>query len=96
VLELGEQRESLHRGIGDFILAEAEKGKKLYAVITVGEGAAFIAEQVKAHSDMLVETCAGTEEAAQLVRQLARPGDWILVKGSRGMHMDEVVEKVVM
>ena len=45
---------------------------------------------------MLVETCAGTEEAAQLVRQLARPGDWILVKGSLGMHMDEVVEKVVM
>lgn len=96
VLELGAQRESLHRGIGDFILAEAAKGKKLYAVITVGEGAAFIAEQVKARSDILVETCAGTEEAAELVKQLVQPGDWILVKGSRGMHMDEVVKKVVM
>lgn len=96
VLELGEQREELHRGIGTFILKEAAEGKKLSYVVTVGEGAGFIAEQVREHSDIPTEKCASTEEAAAWIREMARPGDWILVKGSRGMHMDEVVEKVVM
>lgn len=96
VLELGEQMETLHRGIGDFILTEAAKGKRLSSVITVGEGAGFIARQVAEHSDIPVHMCADNDEAAALVRELAQPGDWILVKGSRGMHMDEVVKKVVM
>ena len=92
VLELGERMEKEHRGIGDFILAEAAKGKKLSYVVTVGEGAAYIAEQVEAHSDIPVHACADTKEAAEFVKLLAQPGDWILVKGSRGMHMDEVVK----
>lgn len=92
VLELGDRTEKEHRGIGDFILAEAVKGKKLSYVVTVGEGAAYIAAQVEAHSDIPVQVCAGTKEAAEFVKLLAQPGDWILVKGSRGMHMDEVVK----
>ncbi len=96
VLELGEQREELHRGIGTFILKEAAEGKKLSCLVTVGEGAGFIAEQVREHSDIRTKKCASTREAAAYIRQEAQPGDWILVKGSRGMHMDEVVEKVVM
>lgn len=92
VLELGERMEKEHRGIGDFILAEAAKGRKLSYVVTVGEGAAYIAGQVEAHSDIPVHVCVGTKEAAEFVKLLARPGDWILVKGSRGMHMDEVVK----
>lgn len=96
VLELGEQNESLHRGIGDYIIQEAEKGKKLSYVITVGEGAAFICRQVEKGSDIPTRICSSNEEAAEFVRQLAQPGDWVLVKGSRGMNMDEVVKRVVM
>lgn len=96
VLELGEKTEDLHRGIGDFILEEAAKGKKLSLVVTVGEGAAYIAEQIGAHPDIRTKRFADTEAAAAYVKQEAEPGDWILVKGSRGMHMDEVVKKVVM
>ena len=96
VLELGEQSEKLHRGIGDFILKEAESGKRLSYLITVGEGASYIGRQVQEHSDISVEFCRNNEEAARIVKQCAKPGDWILIKGSRGMHMDEVVEKVVM
>lgn len=96
VLELGDRTESLHRGIGDFILEEAAGNKTLSYVITVGEGAGYIAKQVEAHSDIPTRQFAHTEEAAEFVKQLAKPGDWILVKGSRGMHMDEVVKKVVM
>lgn len=96
VLELGEKTEELHRGIGRFILQEAQKGKRLSHVITVGKGAAHICNEVKEHSEIPTRICADNEEAAEYVRTIARPGDWILVKGSRGMHMDEVVEKVVM
>ncbi|MDO9122790.1 MAG: hypothetical protein Q7V12_00040, partial [Deltaproteobacteria bacterium] len=31
-------------------------------------------------------------EAASILREFAREGDWILVKGSRGMAMEKVVE----
>lgn len=96
VLELGEQMESLHRGIGDFIISEAEKGKKLFYVITVGEGAAYICRQVEAHSDINTKICADNAEAAEFLKHIVKAGDWVLVKGSRGMHMDEVVKKVVM
>lgn len=95
VLELGEQMESLHRGIGDFIVSEADKGKKLSYVITVGEGAAFICRQVERCSDIKTKICADNEEAAEFLKGIVKEGDWVLVKGSRGMHMDEVVKKVV-
>ncbi len=96
VLELGEQSEKLHRGIGKFIVEEAQKGKTLDLVITVGEGASFIAKQVEETSNIAVKICKDNEEAAAFVKKCAKEGDWILVKGSRGMHMDEVVQKVVM
>lgn len=96
VLELGDRTESLHRGIGDFILEESAGNKTLSYVITVGEGAGYIARQVEEHSDIPTKQFTHTDEAAEFVKQIAQPGDWILVKGSRGMHMDEVVEKVVM
>lgn len=96
VLELGERMEELHRGIGDFILEEAARGKVLSHVITVGDGAAYVAKQVEENSEIPVKICATTDEAAAFVKQTAAAGDWILVKGSRGMHMDEVVKKVVM
>ena len=96
VLELGEQSEKLHRGIGEFIVEEAQKGKTLDLVVTVGEGASFIAKQVEETSNITVKICKDNEEAAAIVKKCAKEGDWILVKGSRGMHMDEVVQKVVM
>lgn len=96
VLELGEQSEKLHRGIGEFIVKEAQKGKTLDLVVTVGEGASFIAKQVEETSNIAVKICKDNEEVAAFVKECAKEGDWILVKGSRGMHMDEVVQKVVM
>lgn len=96
VLELGAQAEALHRGIGDFIVSEAGKGKKLSCVITVGESARYISSQVEEKSDIKTKPCMDNDEAAEFLKQIVKPGDWVLVKGSRGMHMDEVVKKVVM
>lgn len=96
VLELGAQAEALHRGIGDFIVSEAGKGKKLSCVITVGESARYISSQVEEKSDIKTKPFMDNDEAAAFLKQIVKPGDWVLVKGSRGMHMDEVVKKVVM
>lgn len=92
VLELGEQKENLHRGIGDFIVQEAKKGKKLSCLITVGEGAGYIGRQVEENSDIRTKACRDNDEAVQFLKSIVKSGDWVLVKGSRGMHMDEVVK----
>jgi UDP-N-acetylmuramoyl-tripeptide--D-alanyl-D-alanine ligase len=39
-----------------------------------------------------VVACATHEEAAEAVRARWRPGDAVLVKGSRGAHMERVVK----
>lgn len=94
VLELGEKSKELHEGIGAFILQEAKKGRELSLLVTVGEMAAYISRYVSAHTDIPVVHCKNNEEAAGQVREHMTAGDWVLVKGSRGMHMDEVVERL--
>jgi len=32
------------------------------------------------------------EEGARLLRDFLKPGDWLLVKGSRSMHMETIIE----
>jgi UDP-N-acetylmuramyl pentapeptide synthase len=34
----------------------------------------------------------GKKEIAEKLGQYLRPGDWVLVKGSRSMGMEEIVE----
>ncbi len=94
VLELGEQSRKLHEGIGDFILQQEKKGKKLSLLVTVGEQARYISDYVAAGSDIPVYHCESNGQAAEYVRKRMAPGDWILVKGSRGMHTDEVVKQL--
>lgn len=94
VLELGERSHELHEGIGRFIVEEAEQGRKLSLLVTMGEESRAVHDHVAASSDIPVVHCRDQEEAAQAVRTRMTEGDWILVKGSRGMHMDEVVERL--
>lgn len=95
VLELGERSHSLHEGIGRYIVEECEAGRRLSFLITVGKEAAVIGAYVKKHSDIPVMCCETREQAVRKVEQSRQEGDWILVKGSRGMHMDEVVEQLI-
>lgn len=94
VLELGERSRELHEEMGAFILAEMEKGKKLSLLVTVGEMAEYISRYVANRTDIPVIHCRDNKAAAEAVRKHMTAGDWILVKGSRGMHMDEVVEQL--
>lgn len=94
VLELGERSRELHQGIGQYILEEKDRGRELSLLVTVGEEALAIHETVCAGSAIPAVHCRNNKEAAREVMARMTEGDWILVKGSRGMHMDEVVERL--
>ncbi len=88
MLELGAAAVSGHEEVGR-VVRETGVGR----LITVGDLGAVIAQAaVAAGMDpSLVTACASNQEAALLARQWLRPGDTVLVKGSRGMKMEEVV-----
>ena len=83
MLELGEQAEELHRQIGK---NTARCGVDI--LLTFGPLSKFI------HDTALVETKAHFENKSALTEYLMRTladGDIVLVKGSRGMKMEEVI-----
>lgn len=95
VLELGDQSKELHEEIASFIISEAGKGRKLSFLVTVGKETAAIYNKICQNSDIPAIHCEKNEEAVAAVRESMQTGDWILVKGSRGMHMDEVVDQLM-
>ncbi len=89
MLELGEFTVEAHRQLGkkvaelsiDLLLAMGEEAP-VVVESAIREGLAHErARVVESHS-----------EAASILRETAREGDWILVKGSRGMTMEKVVQ----
>ncbi len=92
MLELGERAAPLHRACG---VAAVEAG--FTRVVVVG-GAAVKSLAAGACAAGLpagsVTTCATSDAAADLVSDLARAGDLVLVKGSRGIRTDRVVDRL--
>lgn len=89
MLELGNFAVEAHRQLGkkvaelsiDFLLVMGEEAP-VVVESAVQEGLAYErARVIESHS-----------EAISLLRRIAREGDWVLVKGSRGMAMEKVVE----
>jgi len=94
MLELGHAAEFLHRQAGR---CAAESG--LDALIAVQGAARFMAEEA-VHAGMPPHTVHFFERsqsaaAGEFVRQLVQPGDAILFKGSRGVQIERVMEKVL-
>jgi UDP-N-acetylmuramoyl-tripeptide--D-alanyl-D-alanine ligase len=93
MLELGHASELLHGQAGRYA---AESG--LDALVAVQGAARFMAEEaVRAglppHSVHFFER--SDSAAGEFVRQLVEPGDAILFKGSRGVEIERVMEKVL-
>ncbi|MCR4425746.1 MAG: UDP-N-acetylmuramoyl-tripeptide--D-alanyl-D-alanine ligase [Firmicutes bacterium] len=88
MLELGGRAEAAHREVGRHVF-----GSHIDAIITVGDLAAIAARAaVDAGMDpRRAVVCATNREAALAVASMAEPGDVVLVKGSRGMRMEEIV-----
>jgi UDP-N-acetylmuramoyl-tripeptide--D-alanyl-D-alanine ligase len=90
MLELGEYEERGHRMVG---VRAAEVVDELVAV---GERARWIAEEARL-SGLSPERIAVLESSAEAIDHLlprVTEGDVVLVKGSRGMHMDQIVARL--
>lgn len=87
MLELGEMATALHEEVGR---VAAQLGVDI--VMTVGALAKAIAEG--ATPAVHTHIFNSNEEAIACLKELIRPGDAVLVKGSRSMHMEEIVHEI--
>ncbi len=87
MLELGDYSEEGHRGVGHTAAACA-----LDILVVVGNKSRSIAEEaVKAGMpDQDIHTFDNNLEAVTFLEQILKPKDTVLVKGSRGMKMEDV------
>jgi len=86
--ELGEDSESYHRQVGRLA---ADLG--IDVLVGIGEQIRWTLEEagVRGGGKVAVHLC-DHEEAARLLQSRLRPGDTVLIKGSRGMAMERVAE----
>lgn len=89
MLELGEAAETYHRQVGSLI-----KALRLNATILTGAYAHTVAASAreKGAAGVAVSIADTHEEIARQLDRMARPHDWILFKGSRGMRMERSME----
>jgi UDP-N-acetylmuramoyl-tripeptide--D-alanyl-D-alanine ligase len=92
MLELGHWAEPLHRAIGDYV---AESGINVLVGI---RGAACLMLDAAKRAGLRADAAFFFDEpaaAGRLVRSLAEPGDAILFKGSRGVHVELALQEFV-
>jgi UDP-N-acetylmuramoyl-tripeptide--D-alanyl-D-alanine ligase len=88
MLELGPDEERLHRAIG------ARAARVVDGLVAVGERGRWIADAARTAGLARLATAQDAVDAAGVVdRELAPgPGDLLLVKGSRGIELDRLVD----
>ena len=87
MLELGHIKVEAHRQIGEK-LANCH----VDIVITIGELASHIAEAANEYGIKITVACYNHNDASNTLKKLMKPGDTILIKGSRGMKMENIVQ----
>lgn len=88
--ELGKYSVDAHQAIGGLIADRAD------LLVTVGEHAKFIADSASSSlSADKIFSFHDSAEAAPKVLELIEEGDIVLVKGSRSMRMERVLEEIV-
>lgn len=94
MLELGEQAEELHVAAGQLI-----GRSEIEHVLLLGQHAGAVAEGVLQVRGAAGAGCVSVFQDRDLLLTmldcLASPGDAILVKGSRGMHMEQIVQQLI-
>ena len=85
--ELGAEAERGHRLVGE-VAAQAH----LDSVIGVGEEAQWITDAAWRGGVEKVVRVESTEEATKVLREFAKAGDLVLIKGSRSARMERIVE----
>jgi UDP-N-acetylmuramoyl-tripeptide--D-alanyl-D-alanine ligase len=85
MLELGPEELRFHREIGTYAA-----GKEIDVLVTVGP----LADEMRAAFVGEAYSAPDAAAAAELVGALLREGDTVLVKGSRGVGLERVAERL--
>ena len=90
MLELGGNSENAHYDIGRYMAIEG-----VNILITVGNLSQNAAEGIKSTNQEVISLkCSNNSEAFDTLKNIIKTGDKILVKGSRGMHTEEIVQNL--
>lgn len=90
MLELGERSQEIHFETGRYIAME-----KIDFLITIGENSKYLSEGAKSmNQEVITIHCQNNSEAFEKIKEIIDKDDKILIKGSRGMHTDEISEKI--
>ncbi len=91
MLELGDYTESMHREIG-MKVANAD----IDILWTVGSFSRFVAEEAIANGmpEERIQSCETSEEVSSFVASKLKKDDTVLIKGSRGMKLENVVRQI--
>ncbi len=87
MLELGPESHRLHREIGEYALGRVD------FMLTLGEYAASALDAFRRGGGRGVH-CGGHQEALEVLSSVLGDFDVVLVKGSRGMKMERIVEGI--
>lgn len=92
MLEMGEMSQQLHYSVGKFAA-----DKKIEYIITVGPYSRNICQAVKDSGNKASRLVSfdTTDEAINYLLGIVKSGDYILVKGSRGMKMEKIAEGLI-
>ena len=89
MLELGEASEAEHRALG----RELARGA-IDLLVTVGPQAALAADEARDRglARAAITVCRDPEEAAAALKRITHGGDVVLIKGSRGMRLEKLLD----
>ncbi len=87
--ELGQESERSHWRVGKAVARE-----NIDCLITVGDVAAGISAAAREYGTKTALSLNNVTEAAAMLRSLARNGDTVLIKGSRSVKMETIIEEL--
>jgi UDP-N-acetylmuramoyl-tripeptide--D-alanyl-D-alanine ligase len=92
MMELGDFTEGAHRQIGQKV-----KELSIDLLIAMGEKAPLVVESAIRHGfePKRTRVVESHSEAISILKEVVQKGDWILVKGSRRMAMEKIVEGLI-
>lgn len=90
MLELGPRSEEGHRAVGRAAASACD------LLVAVGRGAEILADEalLAGLEEDRVHRCPSADEAAELVAGMVRPGDVVLLKGSRAVGLERVARSL--
>ena len=92
MLEMGEMSEQLHRSIGDYIIET-----KTDYIVAVGDMSRFIIEGAceKGFDRNNAHFFNTNSEVNEFLDKFLKEGDAVLIKASRGMELEEIVDHII-